>query len=78
MHNELFEKVVSITEEYLGPAAPRFITRQVSSHLGKSPDELVPEDIPRLAEWTKVTLALLTEDKGMIKEYQDKLISLRA
>ena len=62
----LYEEVVSITERYLGPAARRFITRQVAFHLNKSPEMLVRNDIPPLVEWTKATLALLTEDKDMV------------
>lgn len=78
MKTELFDQIVGITEEYLGPAAPRFIARQVSFHLGKNPEELTYADIPQLAEWTQVTLALLTEDKAMVREFASKIISLGA
>lgn len=76
MTNELFEKVVAITEDYLGPAAPRFVTRQISFHLGKTPEELVDSDIPKLAEWTKATLALLTDDKNLVKDFSTKILEL--
>ena len=76
MTNELFEKVVAITEDYLGPAAPRFVTRQISFHLGKTPEELEHSDIPKLAEWTKATLAMLTDDKGIVKDYSSKILEL--
>ncbi len=76
MTNELFEKVVAITEDYLGPAAPRFVTRQISFHLGKTPEELVDSDIPKLAEWTKATLAMLTDDKTIVKDYTVKILEL--
>lgn len=76
MTNELFEKVVAITEDYLGPAAPRFVTRQISFHLGKTPEELVDSDIPKLAEWTKATLAMLTDDKDIVKDYTGKILEL--
>lgn len=76
MTNELFEKVVAITEDYLGPAAPRFVARQVSFHLGKTPEELITADIPKLAEWTKATLALLTDDKKIVKDYSLKILEL--
>ncbi len=76
MTNELFEKVVAITEDYLGPAAPRFVTRQISFHLGKTPEELVDSDIPKLAEWTKATLAMLTDDKAIVKDYTVKILEL--
>jgi hypothetical protein len=76
MTNELFDKVVAITEDYLGPAAPRFVTRQISFHLGKTPEELVHADLPKLAEWTKATLALLTDDKTLVRNYSVKLLEL--
>lgn len=76
MTNELFEKVVAITEDYLGPAAPRFVTRQISFHLGKTPEELLDSDIPKLAEWTKATLAMLTDDKTIVKDYTVKILEL--
>jgi hypothetical protein len=76
MTNALFDKVVDITEEYLGPAAPRFIARQVSFHLDKTPDELSQADIPKLVEWSKVTLAMLTEDKALVREFAEKLTNL--
>lgn len=76
MTNELFDQVVAITEDYLGPAAPRFVTRQVSFHLGKTPEELEAGDIPKLVEWTKATLALLTDDKSMVQDFAAKVMAL--
>ncbi|GAC1370450.1 MAG: hypothetical protein NVSMB39_3250 [Candidatus Saccharimonadales bacterium] len=76
MTNELFDKVVAITEDYLGPAAPRFVTRQISFHLGKTPEELSAADIPQLVEWTKATLALLTNDKDMVQDFAVKVLEL--
>lgn len=72
----VYDQIVAITEDYLGPAAHRFVARQVSSHLAKQPDEVVRDDIPTLTEWTKVTLGLLTEDQGMVSEYVAKMTEL--
>jgi hypothetical protein len=72
----LYDQVIVIMEEYLGPAAERFIARQISFHLHKSPDELTPDDLPKLIEWTKVTLGLLTEDRGLIDEYESRMSKL--
>jgi hypothetical protein len=72
----LFEEAVNITEQYLGPAARRFVTRQIAFHLNKSPENLTPLDIPELVEWTKATLALLTEDKQMVSDYAAKISRL--
>ena len=74
----LFEDVVSITERYLGPPARRFITRQVAFHLSKSPEDLAPTDIPQLVEWTKATLALLTDDKNLVENYAREISRLEA
>jgi hypothetical protein len=69
----IFEQLVLITEDYLGPAARRFISRQISFHLDKQPEEVTIEDIPSLTEWTTVTLALLTKDKNIVAEYSQKM-----
>jgi hypothetical protein len=72
----LYLRVTSITEEYLGPAAERFVTRQISFHLGKQPQELSRADLPTLIEWSRVTLGLLTEDRQLVDEYARKLTEL--
>lgn len=72
----LYDRVIIIMEEYLGPAAERFIARQVTFHLHKSPDELTSDDLPKLIEWTKVTLGLLTEDRDIIDEYAKRMTKL--
>lgn len=72
----IYDQIVAITEDYLGPAAHRFVARQVSSHLDKQPAEVVRGDIPTLTEWTKVTLGLLTEDQQLVSEYVAKMTEL--
>lgn len=74
--SEAFEQIVLVTEDYLGPAAERFVTRHAQSHLGKKPKEVSLEDIPKLLEWTTITLALLTEDKQLVDEYAKKMHNL--
>ncbi|HSX02629.1 MAG TPA: hypothetical protein VLI05_04945 [Candidatus Saccharimonadia bacterium] len=76
MTEELYRQVVEVTEEYLGPAAPRFVARQISFHLNKLPHELRPEDLPKLIEWARATLGLLTEDRQLVAEYAHKLSQL--
>jgi hypothetical protein len=72
----LYRQVTDIMEPLLGPAAERFVVRQIASHLGKLPQELTSDDIPKLIEWTKVTLGLLTEDRQLIDEYEHKMAEL--
>jgi hypothetical protein len=72
----LYNRVTGITEEYLGPAAERFVARQITFHLGKAPEELNQADLPKLIQWTKVTFSLLTEDRNAIEEYIHKMEQL--
>lgn len=73
---QLYREVVDITTSYLGPAAERFITRQIKTHLGKDPDELSPEDLAKLVDWVKVAIALLTEDSKTVQDYTNSLLEL--
>ena len=65
----VYEQVVQVTHVYLGPAADRFIDRQVESHLQKSPKDLSCNDLNKLIDWIKVVVSLLTEDSEIIEEY---------
>ncbi len=72
----LYDQVVRITHVYLGPAADRFIARQVENHLHKSPEELSPDDLLNLIDWIRVVVSLLTEDSDIIEEYAGELQKL--
>jgi hypothetical protein len=72
----LSDQVVEITQEYLGPAAERFITRLINFHLKKEPFELEKADLKKLSEWVKVSLGLLTEDKNIVDECERKILKL--
>lgn len=74
--SNLAEEAIVITKEYLGPAAGRFINKQISFHLEKDPADLTPQDIPKLVEWVNISLALLTEDKRMVEECSGRLAGL--
>ena len=70
---QIYQEVIAITEEYLGPASERFLARHITFHLNKSPENPTPEDLPTLIEWTKVTLGQLTEDRTMVDDYITKM-----
>ncbi len=72
----LFDEVVSLTEPYLGPAAHRFVSRQIAFHFGKTPDSLEARDLPELAEWASATLSILTEDQDLVAEYERSILGL--
>jgi hypothetical protein len=78
MTPSLYEQIVDLTEEYLGPAAQRFVARQISSHLEKDPEDLTSQDIATLIEWGTVTMSMLTQDRRMVEDYATKMRRLMA
>jgi hypothetical protein len=74
----LYKQLVEVTRVYLGPAADRFINRQIENHLHKSPEQLTREDLLSLIDWIRIGVSLLTEDTGLIEEYVGELQKLTA
>lgn len=72
----LYEQVVKVTNVYLGPAADRFIRRQVQNHLHKPAEKLTQQDLSQLIEWIRIGLSLITEDEGIVEEYAEELRKL--
>lgn len=72
----LYEQVVDVTHEYLGPAADRFISRQIRNHLQKSPEELTTADLHKLIDWIKLSMAFLTSDQALVRQYINSLRAL--
>lgn len=69
----IHDQVVKITHVYLGPAADRFIDRQIQNHLHKSPEQMSKADLLKLIDWIKVAVSLITEDSEIVEEYTDEL-----
>lgn len=72
----LYQKLVEITAGYLGPSADLFISKQIVSHLNKSPEKIESSDLDRLKIWLKPAMAIITEDKLATDSYIDSLKSL--
>lgn len=72
----VFNDVVRVTHIYLGPAADRFIARQVENHLHKPSEELTKEDLLSLLDWIRAVVGLITEDADIIEEYISELRKL--
>ncbi|MDB5169373.1 MAG: hypothetical protein JWO41_729 [Candidatus Saccharibacteria bacterium] len=72
----IYPKVIKITHVYLGPAADRFIARQVQNHLGKQPELITREDLASIIDWIGVAVSLLTDDREIIEEYLNGLRKL--
>lgn len=73
VQNPLMDQILEISQDYLGPAAERFIDRQVAAHLHKKPDRVTKEDLVKLIDWLKLSFSLLTDDSRMVNEYISRL-----
>lgn len=73
----LYELAVCVSEEYLGPAAERFIRRQISTHLGIKPENLSRKDLPQLVKWVSLAFALLTKNSDDQDEFASSLLNLK-
>ena len=72
----LYIKLIEITDQFLGPASDRFITRQIKNHLRIRPDQLQQSDLDPLIDWLQVSMAYLTDDGELVKDYVHKLKNL--
>jgi hypothetical protein len=74
----LYTDLVSVTEDYLGPAAKRFIDRQIQNHLHKESGSLTEKELISLLDWSILALGLLTKDEKIKSEYSSRLRMLGA
>lgn len=73
----LYDQLVAITHDYLGPAADRYVARQIEGHLHKSPEEVQKEDLKELINWIRIATSHLIDDESLVNEYVHKLQKLR-
>lgn len=72
----LSEQVLSLSVQYLGPAAKRFLERQTTSHMdGLSFDSLEKQHLDDLAKWVDISASLII-DKAKAKELSGKIKAL--
>jgi hypothetical protein len=72
----VYEQAVHITHAYLGPAAERFVGRQVRNHLHKESENMTEEDLSLLIHWIRLAVSLLTDDSRIVEEYIGQLEQL--
>ena len=65
----LYDDVVAITYDYLGPAADRFVVRQIRNHLQKDPSQLKKEDLKQLIDWIQLAMRLISDDSQIVDRY---------
>lgn len=72
----LYDDVVAITYDYLGPAADRFVVRQIRNHLDKDPTELERKDLRQLIDWIRLAMRLISNDAEIVDRYMADLEAL--
>jgi hypothetical protein len=73
----LYDQVLKVATLYLGPAAEKFISRQIKSHLNlATPQALSAQALPELARWCEISGALIM-DKAKAEEFSKKVKAIR-
>ncbi|OGY60010.1 MAG: hypothetical protein A3B23_02940 [Candidatus Colwellbacteria bacterium RIFCSPLOWO2_01_FULL_48_10] len=68
-----YEKVLEILNEYLGPTSGRFLDRNIRFHLQKEPDQFTFADVPKIIEWVKIGIGVLSRDAVVADECANKM-----
>ena len=71
----LYDDVLTIAQFYLGPAAKRFMTRQITGHLNTTTENLAPQHLDELAKWCYVSSKLVI-DETKAQEFSQKVKAL--
>ena len=72
-----YEQIIEITKDYLGPAAERFVSRQIEFYLKKQPTELTRNDIDKLAKSMYTPLMLLSKDEKLVDKVVEDVKKLK-
>ncbi len=72
----LYDQVVRVTYDYLGPAADRFVMRQIRNHLDKDPAALQHKDLSQLIDWIRLAMRLISDETTVIDNYITDLEAL--
>ena len=72
----LYDDVVELAKPYLGPAAERFVSRQITGHLSIEESQLTRQHLEELAKWCYVSGKLIIPD-DRARELSGKVKSLK-
>lgn len=72
----LYDDVVNIAKQYLGPAAQKFVDRQISGHLSVDKSQLTAAHMEELAKWCYTSGKLLMDD-AKAQEFSRKIKALK-
>ncbi len=72
----LYDEVVEVAKVYMGPAAKKFIDRQIKGHLDINEAELDTEFLDELAKWCYTSSKLMMKEQKA-RELSEKILSLK-
>ena len=74
--SDLSEKILKMTANYIGPAAPRFLERQTTSHMnGLNFADIEKKHLPELSKWVNISAGLVI-DKTKAAELANKIAAI--
>ncbi len=76
MSKTLYQKLVKISVDCLGPATERWFPYLITAHLNKPAHDIMPSDLPKLCLWAKLTAALYTEDGQKVEKFAKQIEAL--
>ncbi len=72
----LYNDVITLARPYLGPAAEKFLSRQISQHLSVTADQFAVQHLEELSKWCLTSCKpLMAETKA--QEFSQKVKSLK-
>jgi hypothetical protein len=74
--SSVYDQLLAVTHVYLGPAADRFINRQIENHLHKDPKNITRADLSTMVDWIRTVVSLISDDTEVIEEYVAELHKL--
>ncbi len=72
----LYDDVIALSKPYLGPAAQKFIDRQIKGHLDVEKASLSAANLDELAKWVYTSGKLLMDD-AKAQELSQKVKALK-
>lgn len=72
----LYDDAVELAKSYMGPAAKKFIDRQINGHLDVDASGLNASHVEELAKWC-FTSGKLLMDESKAQEFSEKIKALK-
>ena len=72
----LYNDVIDLARPYLGPAAEKFVSRQISTHLNVNADQLAGQHMEELSKWCLMSGKLVMAE-AKAQEFSQKVKSLK-